>query len=1616
MKEYAVTHRRKKRWLTVVTCLAAAVVFCTTYALILPAITLEKEQVSDYSYEVHQHDVSCYDAEGNVICGYADYAVHTHDENCYDEDGSLVCELEEIEEHVRDTSRYEEQGQSAGIAALPDAAEIPSAVAAYDEAETPGQKEMMMLTEKDSLYLSALAISNIQTGMTPFDNTDEPGNDSGADNSIIRTFDTITYNLDATVNDSADQKHTSVVIHLEITLEKDMTEAMFNTDLFKYLDDYTITYYDENGGVLAVGTNGLPSYSANEHANGSAVENPYRTPVRKQILTGFLTASNVDGEEFASLTKTLQAGIDVKASCNGDVIQPRFRCWVEGEDADRGGKSVQSDEITVSAAANYNVTVRRNTHLAKESVFDLQSGTLATDTTADNNKVSGLLLGYTVELQLYNQETEKGLKGIELPKGEISVAVQFEESATSTSKDINFEKGFTPILWDYRTDGNSTKDADYGVWGRRIRWETTSSSRANWASAGNDLSKGGNSYGTCYSGGSWSMSEDNKVTDASTLSGTVSGLYTLTVSGYDFDLDNFIFPWRTEGTTTTVYPDNVGCFSVGYMEVLLQYDDAQISSVSNSTSIYMAVTASDFNATSMSSGTAGNVTNEMITADNKKKDAITVKNPGTIDKINTIASNRVSTEISRNYLGIAGSYWAGECGDPTAFAGSTVYLAGEFYLSAIASTVITDYNYLQIFDSAGFTIASGDGQGVTWAHQGTTQEAGEITYLYAADPEYPGGYDTNKAADYEVDGLLVAGCMGSDGKMSTNSRMNTVQEDDLLYFDSVDALERAGYTCIGVMMEARGAEMNPYSWTGCSFPVTITDEADYIGKTICTVNRVRAWINNDAANLTWKGATTEKLAEKVAEKAVYKNPKYLLDTQKVTNSMSNPGKYMYVKTEYDDGNIVTGTHLNGKYGGMSVLILGYEAGLKLDAVETAEDGTTKSKTYYDLDKNERTADYVISNIETRIDSANSNITAAGEILTTELTITLSLDENLAIDLGTLKIGETNIRVKGDKDNEAEVTYTYTDHEGKSQTITYTVCYEYKEDSGNYLLHISDVPVGVLLPDITFRANIGKVGSVNDVKHQQQLTAVAQISGQSDRRAYSEAAGNESRVTIEVNKLASTSLVKAVNKDYAELDDTLSYTLSYTNNGSAAMKSPLYLYDIMPYSEDTRGSSYTDSSSNGQIGITSISANATGAESGVEARLYYSMVKGSILKDIIEFRKMPVGDNSGLYLRQLLGNALVDAEGNLYFFQNANGTNVDLYTYDEGGSITARNFTLDDNGHITEISADYDSFVKVNDVDFSDNKLVYTTESAKFISGTYLKLFRYLGDLTSGGSITADNNSSRTKDEFTHATCIFAVARNLAASETINIHVAVATEGNRAGDYYVNSAHSWIGGTAGEAELDSNTVATRIVAREISGVVWYDANLNGVRDSGEETLSGVTADLFQWNETENKYVRCTTDVTGDEIGTLTTGDDGAYKFSRLAAGDYIVAFSGDALEKYSGAADYQVKGANDSDTNDGVALSELTVSGISGYSYAIRYSPDTAGMMLHDLDTIGSYCSTATYIEAHANQDLGLIIAGYELPDTGGTGTTLFTIGGLLLIAGAVGYGYGLRRRRERRAK
>lgn len=125
-----VRNSRRLAWKRIVFIMGCVVVFCTTYALILPAITMEvptycgfTEHIhTDECYRqitsenkivpipaesnpnIHHHTEMCYDEFGALICGEADFVVHTHDESCYDTDGNLWCTLPEISLHIHDES------------------------------------------------------------------------------------------------------------------------------------------------------------------------------------------------------------------------------------------------------------------------------------------------------------------------------------------------------------------------------------------------------------------------------------------------------------------------------------------------------------------------------------------------------------------------------------------------------------------------------------------------------------------------------------------------------------------------------------------------------------------------------------------------------------------------------------------------------------------------------------------------------------------------------------------------------------------------------------------------------------------------------------------------------------------------------------------------------------------------------------------------------------------------------------------------------------------------------------------------------------------------------------------------------------------------------------------------------------------------------------------------------------------------------------------------------------------------------------------------------------------------------------------------------------------------
>ena len=94
--------RFNRVWKNVVMTMAAVVVFCTVYALVLPAITKASDPIC--GLEEHTHTDGCYRTHEMVPqcpAAHSQLAVlHQHGELCYDEYGVLVCPLAQVQEHL----------------------------------------------------------------------------------------------------------------------------------------------------------------------------------------------------------------------------------------------------------------------------------------------------------------------------------------------------------------------------------------------------------------------------------------------------------------------------------------------------------------------------------------------------------------------------------------------------------------------------------------------------------------------------------------------------------------------------------------------------------------------------------------------------------------------------------------------------------------------------------------------------------------------------------------------------------------------------------------------------------------------------------------------------------------------------------------------------------------------------------------------------------------------------------------------------------------------------------------------------------------------------------------------------------------------------------------------------------------------------------------------------------------------------------------------------------------------------------------------------------------------------------------------------------------------------
>ena len=107
----------------------------------------------------------------------------------------------------------------------------------------------------------------------------------------------------------------------------------------------------------------------------------------------------------------------------------------------------------------------------------------------------------------------------------------------------------------------------------------------------------------------------------------------------------------------------------------------------------------------------------------------------------------------------------------------------------------------------------------------------------------------------------------------------------------------------------------------------------------------------------------------------------------------------------------------------------------------------------------------------------------------------------------------------------------------------------------------------------------------------------------------------------------------------------------------------------------------------------------------------------------------------------------------------------------------------------------------------------------------------------------------------------------------------------------------------------------VKSASVGDYVWFDANKDGLQDSDEPALPGITATIM--DASGNPVV----DASGHPVSAVTTGADGKYKFENLLPGDYKVSFQAPAGYEATTSGAGDDRGADSNGTESAVSLAQ-----------------------------------------------------------------------------------------------
>ena len=911
----------------------------------------------------------------------------------------------------------------------------------------------------------------------------------------------------------------------------------------------------------------------------------------------------------------------------------------------------------------------------------------------------GRIIGVEVALQLYTDDKSKGFKGIELPDPDEPIMVELtvnsyydgeanKKAMTSLTDGVQY----TPLLWDYEaatqnianydSDGDGKLDMKVGELGRDMQ-QRQISSPATITHPANELNNRLVKKITCYNGGEWAVKQNMQTVSMENGTGSYyTNTFEIAVEGFEFaDAEgNYHFPTNALGNpgTSPVFGEDLGtgCFSTGFLQILLPMPKEPPSGIDTSyynaeVKLTSATSISGQTVSDSGSSTEGDFTYpEIYKSDNRYGVAlpwgtgatsfslthditgrwldagenyigssytISAGSMGPFYEANRIEANSSRADDGWGPLGYDGVMWVRYDGSSTRSdedCASAMNMFIKFDADG-SQPVDIDERYRNSADgtlntkNAEDVIETGD-KNYPWViNQKMTinDDPFDLKVFYAALRDRRNWSDTGNAADV-------------DEAMSKA----TMWDDDLVYYPSMKALEEAGETCVGVLVEKRGGFLGGRSFIG--IPVKFTSDVAAVGKVFDMTSHTVAWSQaQDGAAMTfsetpgtggcsWTALITLPASEDSDGDETETDTAGLPCSFNETVAMEILRNYS--RAIYKENGTITGkdnTFYQRAYGS-SYLIVGNYAYLT-KTVANPQNGTSGTDCTLDIDKNHRTVNYTIEANAQMDNDENYQVGGTNETKRATIYIADLIPEKVTVLPNTeFAISHNKETITLELGADGEVSGVFLD--GVKVTVNKVITTE------ETVIHSNTVPAGRTVLVYTFEnavvsdtvgtylieysAEVGEPGGdekTTEVKNTEQLTSTAWVRCTGDNRLLDEKVGNITSATFKIIKNGQSALLKKVEEPVVEVNAPITFNVIYNNMSSVDYDS-YYILDVLPYSNDSLGSKF-----NGTYTVTDINFDLTNFEG--ELKVWYLTGERGSLPVQLDATNLE-GDENGLYLK------------------------------------------------------------------------------------------------------------------------------------------------------------------------------------------------------------------------------------------------------------------------------------------------------------------------------------------------------------------------------------------------